>query len=199
MRTLGLLILCTLLISGCDIFTTRTPENPLNAGGIFTPPTSASLVIENLLNAIKEKNTENYILCLADTTRNARQSFQFYPSSDVSARFFTLFSQWSLTNERQYILSLFSKLPNDEIPLLSLTKNRFDVITPDSAIFVSDYELTANHSITSAPTKVKGILRLTLIPDRTGLWSISRWTDGNVETGSELQSTWSELKAQFSN
>ena len=80
MRTLGLQILCTLLISGCDIFTTRTPENPLNAGGIFTPPTSASLVIENLLNAIKEKNTENYILCLADTTRNARQSFQFYPS-----------------------------------------------------------------------------------------------------------------------
>ncbi|HRK59996.1 MAG TPA: hypothetical protein PLI74_10165 [Candidatus Kapabacteria bacterium] len=199
MKIIGVSIVFIFLLYGCDVFTTRTPENPLNTGGIFTPPTSASLVIENLLNAIKEKNTENYVLCLADTSRNARQSFRYYPSSDVSARFFTLFSQWSLTNERQYILSLFSKLPNDEIPVLSLTKNRFDVITPDSAIFVSDYELTANHSVTSAPTKVKGILRLTLIPDRAGLWSISRWTDGNIESGSELQSTWSELKAQFSN
>ena len=60
MKTLGLLILCTIFLSGCDIFSTRTPENPLNAGGIFTPPTSASLVIENLLkNAVQAIEAKN--------------------------------------------------------------------------------------------------------------------------------------------
>lgn len=199
MKHMYMYIGIALFIAGCDIFTTRTPENPVIVGGTYTPPTSAALAIENLQNAIKEKNTENYMLCLADTTRNAKQHFFYFPSSDVSARFISLFSAWSLSNERQYLLSLFSKLQPDDIPMLTLTKNRFDVLTPDSAIFVSDYELTANHSVTSAPTKVKGVIRLTLIPDRTGLWSISRWSDGNIESGSEIQSTWSELKAQFSN
>jgi len=187
------------LFVGCDMFSTREPEKPTNSSGTFSPPTSPSIVIDNLQNAIKEKNTENYVLCLADTTRSAKRKFVFNPSGDVAARFVTLFTSWDIANERQYMLSMLSKISSDEFPQLTLSNNRFDVITPDSAVFVSDYSLIANHTSTSAPTKVSGIIRFTIVPDITGLWAISRWSDANLEQGGIIQSTWSEMKAQFSN
>lgn len=198
-RIVVLYVVFISLFTGCDLFSTREPEKPVTSSGTFLPPTSASIVIENLQNAIKEKNAENYILCLADTTKNAKRSFQFTPSSDVAARYATLFSTWGIANERQYLITMLSKISSDDYPLLTLSNNRFDVITPDSAVFVSDYTLIANHTSATAPTKVTGVIRFTIIPDATGLWAISRWSDANLAQGGVIQSTWSEMKAQFSN
>lgn len=185
--------MCSVL--GCA---TRTPADPVGNRGTFTPPTSPQIVLENWRNAIAEKNTENYMLCLAEPSTRSTYDFQFEASAEARARFQALFDGWDISRERQSFLSMISRLATEERPVLSLINTDVNFSSPDSTVYVTDYELIVDHDISSIPTTLRGTMVLSVTPERSGQWSISRWTDAKQTTDS-TESTWSLLKAQLSN
>ncbi len=188
-------LFATLILCGCQ---TRTPEDPTAARGSFTPPTSASVVIDNFRNAVIEKNTENFMLCLADAPSRSNYPYVFEPSSEVGSRFSTLFNSWSTQKERQAFLSFVSRLASEERPILEYLSSNVAFTSPDSIVFVSDYTLTAPIIVTGIPTTLTGTMIFTITPEPSGLWSISRWSDSK-RAADTSESTWSVLKAQLSN
>lgn len=191
----ALFALSPFLLSSCS---TRTPEDPLGSRGTFVPPTSPSIVIENFRAAVSEKNTENYMLCLSDASTRSRYPFVFEPSAEARARYQSLFDSWSLQKERQSFVSMISRLSTDERPTLTFINSNFSFSSPDSSIFVTDYELVVDHGITSIPTTLVGTMVLAITPEPSGQWSISRWTDAKRPTDT-VEATWSLLKAQLTN
>lgn len=186
-------------LAGCGLFSTREPEPPTGGGQSFVPPTSPALVIENFRTAVKEKNAENFALCLADASRGDRTDYRFEPAAEVAARYAALFAAWNVVNERQAFISLMSKIPADTPPSLTISGGRFDVITQDSAVYLGDYLLTVNHTVAAVPVRAAGSIRLTIAPSPGGQWSIARWSDANPAAADTNTTTWSALKAQFSN
>lgn len=190
-----LLLLIGLLLS-CDLFRTRTPEEPDTGKSSFIPPTSAELVIANFSNAIKEKNTENYKSCfLDDETFDLK--FLFIPSSDAITRFPSVFTSWTIENERSAFFSLVTKMPIDKAPILTFSNSNLDLMS-DSALFSADYFLKIEHNLTNLPTKYAGTLQFTLLRRSSGFWFIQKWLDSSIPNDT-IGNSWSILKAMLIN
>ncbi len=188
-------VLSSIFISACA---TRTPEDPSGGRGNFIPATTPGVVLENLQAALRDKNTENYMLCLADDATRSRYPFVFEPSAEAKARYQSLFSTWNRQSERQAFVSLMSRLTSDQAPELLYQNLNINYSSPDSTIYVTDYQLVVEHGIASIPTVLLGTMVLTVTPEASGLWSISRWADAK-RTSDTVESTWSLLKAAASN
>ncbi|MCX6139421.1 MAG: hypothetical protein NTX15_01055 [Candidatus Kapabacteria bacterium] len=191
-QRLALTLLCLLL--SCS---TRTPEEPTGNRGTYEPPTTPMLVIDNFRSAVIEKNSQNFMLCLADPSRS-RYPYLFEPSAEAGARFQAVFASWSITKEQQAFLSMIARLPSDQNLGLEFENSNIAFASPDSTVWVSDYILTAQLGIASLPTVLNGTLVFSITPEVSGLWSISRWSDAKRPTDT-VESTWSLLKAQLSN
>lgn len=185
------------LLNSCDIFSTRTPEKPNSNRSSYQPPTSAQIVISNLIGSLKDKNIENYISCFADTSNGNNVQFGFIPSSDAESRFSNLFKNWSIDEEERYFRSMISNLKSDQNPNLILKNNGFDLLLSDSAVYHADYELYIPHNLNSIPENFSGTLFFTIIPNTNQLWSISSWVD--ISRNDTLAESWSILKAHFFN
>lgn len=192
-----------LCLQGC-IFVTRTPEPPDTRRSSFQPPTSAQIVVTNFQAAIREKNPENYIQCLVSgdsgATALASRRYSFEPSAEASARFAGVFATWNVVRERQAFIALTAKISAQSSPDLTLSNDRFEFLSPDSAVFVSDYRLRPNYTLSGAPTEFGGTLRFTISSFPNGFWAISRWSDqASAQANSQTLPSWSTLKAQFAN
>lgn len=188
-----LLAFSTMLFSCENPFATRAPEPPKNTGSRFVPPFSAEIVLENLRNAINDRNVENYLRCFVDSTR-AGERFQFEPDAAVNNQYPEVFRQWGLAQERDYFSQLRAALPSDSLRSLRLDSLQ-TIIFSDSAQFVRAYELNVRHRQQSSgvPGQVRGELRFWLNKNPFGEWSIYRWAD--FATGQSP--TWSALKVAF--
>lgn len=193
------ILLLAAVLAGCDVFSTRTPEDPEGGATNFEQPVSELIVIANFQNAVKDKNTENFVRCLADTTRGDARPYGFEPSSEAGARFAEQFRNWSVQNERQAFFSMMSKIATGDSAALNLSNGRFDTRVPDSAVYVADYVLKVQHSSASIPRTAAGTLRLTITPNKLNQWSVVRWVDLKSAETDTITATWSILKAQFSN
>ena len=190
----GVVTIAVLVVSSCA---TRTPEEPTGNRGTYEPPTSPQIVIENFRNAVIEKNTQNFMLCLADPTRS-RATYVFEPSAEVGARFQAIFQSWSLNRERQAFISLIARLPTDVSLGLEFTNGSVAFSSPDSLVWVGEYRLSTKLDLAGVPNVLTGTMVLSIQPEASGLWSIARWGDAK-RTADTLESTWSILKAQLSN
>jgi hypothetical protein len=190
----GVVTIAMLVVSSCA---TRTPEEPTGNRGTYEPPTSPQIVIENFRNAVIEKNTQNFMLCLADPTRS-RATYVFEPSAEVGARFQAIFQSWSLNRERQAFLSLIARLPTDVSLGLEFTNGSVAFSSPDSLVWVGEYRLSTKLDLAGVPNVLTGTMVLSIQPEASGLWSIARWGDAK-RAADTLESTWSILKAQLSN
>lgn len=187
-------MLSVLVLASC---TTRTPEEPTGNRGTYEPPTSPQIVIENFRNAVIEKNTQNFMLCLADPSRS-RVPYVFEPSAEAGARFQAIFQSWSITKEQQAFLSIIARLPTDVGLGLEFTNANIAFSSPDSLVWVGDYRLSTKLDLAGVPNVLTGTMVFSIRPETSGLWSITRWSDAR-RTGDTLESTWSILKAQLSN
>lgn len=192
-----LIFASALIMSGCNLFSTRTPEEPNKKKSSFVPPTSASIVISNFINSITEKNVENYIACLSDTSQGDRQSFLFHASSEAMSAYSSTFVSWNLFSERRYFSTLINSTPADITPSFTFLNGKFDVLSPDSAVFTSSYMLKVNHTIDALAKSYSGIMQLTIVPRTSGLWSIRTWYD--LQNSSDSLQSWSILKARLAN
>ncbi len=199
-KFLGLLIL--LLLTGCDaIFGTREPEDPKDdiSRSLWQQPTSPGIVLVNLKNAFLERNEENYLRSLADSTSSERV-FLYIPSQEAAISNPGAFEGWGLNEERIYINLLFSETTLPEGVLSSLEFTRFEEpsIPSDSALFEEIYDLDLEHTLENVPTKMTGIAKFRMARSSDGSWSIYRWEDIAFSSESDTSNlpTWSELKAR---
>ncbi len=181
--------------AGCNLFEPRDPEAPSQASDSFIPPTDPDAVIENLQNAIAQKNSVNYVRCFADPLRTALP-FQFFPSPDAGSRYASVFAYWTVEQEKTYFQNLVARA-SGKVNAYSnlLLTHRVVTVTGDSAVHSYDYTLTFEHTDPSFSTVAIGNLQFVLGLDNNNAWVIYRWSD--FKTTSDV--TWSHFKGKFSN
>ncbi len=190
-KRICLILLILGFIQACDLFAPRTPEPPDNQNTRFVPPTSADIVISNFINAVKDLNVENYMGCFAEDV------FVFQASSDAYSKFTSIFVQWNINSEKFYFNSLTADNTDKLNPKVQLSNSGFDIMTSDSAVYLSDYRITCDF-IENPPRVFAGKMQLNIIKQTDGLWYIRRWNDYQNPQDT-IKDTWSGLKAKYSN
>lgn len=189
----SLFFLFAFATGGCGIFDTRPTEKPGENRSHFYTPTTDSLVIENFLSAIQERNTANYLKCFSDTT-HGESGFVFIPSQDAYIQHAAVFTDWNITSEKNYFEKLrISTIENTPSALSFAEERRIE--SSDSVLFTAKYTLSFFHNKPFART-VRGYAEFLLARNSTkGTWSIQRWSDFKTTKDSSL--TWSDWKALF--
>jgi len=177
----------SLLLLSCNLFDTRDPQNPVADNQTLQPATSASMLISNFTTAFQQKNLQEYQKLFADTT------FQFIPTQSASARYSAVFQTWNKSSESDYFRNTITEIGNASSPQLSLTTVATVQYQSDSVSYTMDYVVFVPHSRTTTK-QFTGRSELFLSPNKNNIWSIYRWVD--FET--KKDSSWSELKGQFS-
>jgi len=183
------LIFNILFISGCDIFQTRTPQQPQQEQSGFIPATTPDQVITNLENAIETESADNYLSCLSDPATGGR-AFSFVPSSDVVQQFLSL--NWNRNSEYTYFKDLVAQSSKSATPVLTLSsQSPFQPLgsSNDSVLFSANYVLQWPNNM--YPQQVQGSLQLHLGHNTGGIWSIYLWIDSQTDS-----LTWSDLKVR---
>ncbi len=195
MRTFCFTLSFLLTLAACESpFTTRQPEPPDDNSSSLLNPTTPELVFINLRVALQQRNVENYIESLVDTTRSQRR-FEFVPDQGVAASQPGTFLDWNLEDERRYVQQMLQAIPADSAIVVDfVTENRSETavtatITQDYAIF-----LPRSPQLPTLPRLARGQATFFLERDDTGDWAIYRWEDFKIDTD---DFSWSELKALF--
>lgn len=193
LRRIKIYLLLPLLLSGCGLFGLRDVETPTEPRSNFIPPTSPDIVYANLQNAITDKDINNYLQCIVDTSLTNRK---FNYTADISSQIqYPVFRNWDITNEKNYFYNLLS-LTNPQNTSLLFFTNINTVTYSDSAIYDMDYLLRFDHQKTNVAKTLSGKLRFVMVINSKNLWAISRWIDFK---SADSDTTWSVLKANFSN
>ncbi len=172
-------MLCFSLMS-CDLFKTRTPEEPSQQSSTYVPPTDASIVLQNMVYAFQNGDVVNYSKSFSDV------SFIFSPSTSAVSKYGIDWTAWSIAQEQTYFKNLLVHFNNSSIILA------FESIAP-TQLNSTTYQAETAYSITlpveaGVIKKFIGQVQYTLVQDQSGLWYISRWVDVGTD------STWSDLK-----
>jgi hypothetical protein len=186
-KYLSIIILLLFLISGCDLLTTRTPEDPESRRSTFVTPVSAEILFQNLTGAFREKIVENYIACFVDTAF-ADVKFVFQPSAGASIP-----GNWNLQNEKDYFNSMLSSISEGSQITLQLVNETKNILENNKATYQYDYSISLPNTDTTLPEEFEGSAQFTIIKDERGQWVITEWIDIKKDDFP----TWSELKGRF--
>ena len=187
------LLVSVLLVSGCGIFETRTPEAPQQGRSDFQPPTSPDIVVQNIENAIADRDVNNYMACLSDTIYGGK-AFTFVPSANAVRQYASIFQNWDKNSEQSYFNNLISQSSTTSSAALLVSSEELVAQGTDTYIYSANYTLIWPNKVSGNPQQVQGNLQFSLGVDRNQNWAIYRWVDSGV--GDSL--TWSDLKARFS-
>ncbi|MCX6165241.1 MAG: hypothetical protein NTU73_10360 [Ignavibacteriae bacterium] len=193
LKKINILVLFFLLISGCGLFGLRDAETPTEPRSRFDPPITPDVVLGNLSNAVTDKDVNNYLQCIVDTSLTTKK---FVYTADISSQIqYPVFQNWQITNEKNYFFNLVSLTGLQNTSLLFYS----DIISntySDSAVYDMEYFVRFDHPKTTVAKNLKGKLRFVMVINSRNLWAISRWTDFK---SLDTDTTWSVLKANFSN
>jgi hypothetical protein len=184
------LILLPLLFTGCDLFTTRSADPPSQPRANYQQAVTPDLLIENLVNSLKDKNVENYLACLSDSSFT-QKVFRFSASSSALSQYPSLSDNWGKKNEEQYFNNMKSKISDNATITLTLS-NVSSSPQGDSLIYSASYFLKLPTTDQSLPQNYQGDLIFNMVRDSRSIWSIYYWQDSK---NSDLPS-WSELKGR---
>ena len=179
--SIGLLV----LLGACDVFSPRTPEDPITQGGTFIQPDAPDVVVTNIQTAVEELNASSY-------RRSLHESLAFTPTAIAQARNPSLWPGWGHAQENSYFTRLTEVARQATGHVLRL-ENISTEIGDRQYKMDAHYVLVVYHSRVGTPDTLQGRLIWEIMPDDNGLWSLRRWTD------QELSGTasWSDLKAEF--
>lgn len=179
------LILLLVAIAGCDLFSTRTPEEPLGETGTFLQPDTPAQVVENIRNAVAELNAQNY-------RRSFAEDLLFEPTARAEASDPSIWTGWGPQAEESYFRALVEAArltAENELRLNDVDETAGDM----QHTLDASYLLTVNHRRSDLPTTLQGRLVWTITQGEDGLWRITSWTDREVGNAA----SWSDLKAAF--
>ncbi len=176
-----------LFIAGCDLFTTRSPEEPTISRASFTPATTPEILFENLKSSFQEKIVENYVACFVDPVYTER-NFRFIPSAGA-ATYPVNWEEWNIRSEEQYFRKMISEVVEDSRINLNL---EIKIASPrgDSANYEIEYNLLLEPKSETLQSIYEGSLEFKIIRDERNQWVIAEWRDFQKE---DLPS-WSDLK-----
>ncbi|MCI0514557.1 hypothetical protein L0128_15190 [candidate division KSB1 bacterium] len=144
--------------------------------------------MQNLQNAVVDKNVENYLYCFTTKVH----LFQFIPEQLVKQNNPTVFDAWGLEAERNYFNQMRNFVPQDSICRLVLDEISSEIFA-DSALLRRRYGLLIHHtSQGNVPRDVRGEADFWIFKEE-GYWFIRRW----VDIGTAGQPSWSSIKAGF--
>ncbi|HED06831.1 MAG TPA: hypothetical protein ENI57_01800 [Ignavibacteria bacterium] len=184
-------ILLLSILSGCDIFTTRVAEPPNKSRSNYQTPVTPDLLIQNLVNSLKDKNLENYLLSFSDPNFT-NKIFTFSASSSAISQFPALANNWGVRNEQQYFNNLISKVQKDQPITLNLS-NTSSSPQGDSLFYTASYFISIPSISADIKSNYQGELRFSMIRDSRAIWTIYFWQD----TKSSNLPSWSELKGRL--
>jgi len=184
-----------MLIMGCELFTPRDSEPPIDAIDPYAwlPPTSPEFVLQNLSNSFPA-NKLNYHLDVLANEPETGTSFLFFPDQGVASSQPGVFDNWGYVEEENFITKLFQSLNAEGLQRLEF---EMEMLLPieDRYEIIADYELTLSYqeSQTPLPGNIKGQATLTLVQNADLLYEISVWQDyKSVDT----LPCWSDLKTR---
>ncbi len=183
------------LLSGCNMFTTRTPEEPEGGSGaewvfLRTP----KIVLENLETAVGRRSSVDYMKSLPAADEGV-SDFEFRYDPDVEYNNSGIFDKWDLERERSHVQRLFStsNLLQDSLAELSINVTREPLGLSDVDSLSAEYDLHIGHQLDSAPRQMKGQLYFGLKRAADRGWYIYYWRDERIAG----YYCWSDLKAKF--
>jgi hypothetical protein len=159
-----------LLTAGCDLFTTRDPEDPISGGTPAEIATSPDEVMDRLQASVQLRDPELYMIVIDDEFR-----YEATPSAYEDVLFF---AQWGVDDEDRFIRQLLSPgiLPAD-----STAEWNFEEVDRtewgDSVLFRESYRLEVHMTLTELPQVYEGLAQLLLWRGDDGGWRIRRWLD----------------------
>jgi hypothetical protein len=177
------MMLCMGLCS-CDLFKTRTPQEPTQVSSNYVPPTDPEKVMQNMINAFHDKNKINYLYSFSDA------SFVFEATTKASSVYGSVFLLWDKSWEGNYFERVMNRLQQNSYVTLTfgtLTTTPF----ADSTQVETEYQLTVPHTDANTAKNFNGRAQFLFVRDQSGLWSIRQWLDINLGVS---DSTWSDLK-----
>jgi hypothetical protein len=172
-----------LILSGCDWFSPRTPEQPWDEESRWQEPISPSITILNLKNAFEDRNIINY-------TNSLSTEFQFLgdPADSPSVPPGS-FIDWSRDVEIEVTTKIFNTFGvSIEVYLEDSLKDS----TGTDATFYEVYNINLE-SLDSTITTT-GIAQFSLELGSDNLWSIVEWSDFRIDT---VFIDWGILKARL--
>ncbi len=192
-KILSVILACLIFVS-CQLFKTRSPELPTEISGQsnWKQPITPDITLENLRNAIYDRNTENYIRCFIDSNFSDKK-FTFIPTQEAQVQYPEIFRNWNLNSERNYFNNIKANVPSGNVSELILSGS-FQSLGTDSAVYYATYLVNFQHTLKDIPQSARGNLQFYLASDRNGNWAIYKWIDLKIQN----EFSWSELKAKFS-
>ena len=179
-------LLLLLLFAGCDFFSPREPEIPVEEGGTFIQPDTPDQVIANIQAAIAELNTQNY-------RRSFAENYVFTPTATAEAHDPSIWVGWTRTEEERYFSTLTAAAQLSSGNELRLNDRTLSVLSEDRFVFDATYVLHVNHRKVDLTNTLQGRLVWILQQGDDGLWRLFEWTDQELAANS----SWSDLKAAF--
>jgi len=189
MNRILFILFITLLINfqACDLFESRDPESPDQPKSNYQVPVEPSDVIENIMNAFRDKNSNDYKKNFSTGAPLVDKNFYFVPSGNVLTGFPT---DWTVAQEFQYFNNMVIAVPEGIQIQVTFTEENYEVQS-DSAIYSAKYFITL--PVQNAVPKIyEGNLRFLMTTDINSAWVIYFWEDI-----AQQGSTWSELKIEF--
>ena len=182
-------ILLPIVLVGCDIFTTRVPEDPDQSKSSYVDAFERKTVIQNLINAFSDKNVNDYSKSFSNLNFTNRQ-FNFVPSSTALTRYQSIWVDWNLTSEVQYFNNVINTVPPESLVnlTLSIEEDSFSLLG-DSLRYSSNYSISVPQR-SGDPLYFEGNVEFSMILDSRSIWVIYFWKDNAVGDNP----SWSDLK-----
>jgi hypothetical protein len=184
-------VTAAILQLGCNIFDTRDAESPEQPRDNYETAYTPDILIDNLINSLRDKNTQNYLASFSDSNFSSKE-FIFDPSAGSALQFPELLNDWNKNNEESYLINIFSRMNEGELIQLELTNEDSNPFG-DSLIYSASYFLNVPHNDAENPVEFRGDLKFKLIRDSRLIWTIHYWQD----IKSSDYPTWSELKGLY--
>ncbi len=183
-------ILAVVSLSACDLFTTRTPQDPVAPATNNVPATSPDILFNNFSSALEGKVLDNYMACFVDSSY-LKKRFRFIASSGSTSQFPALAS-WNLDAERQFFRNLKSIASDGNSITLALS-NPVNTQFGDSAVYQYDYTLSLLAADKTVSGTYQGTALFKIFLDSRNQWVIVQWEDSRKNN---IQS-WSDLKGRI--
>jgi hypothetical protein len=197
------LFILALVVSSCDLFSTRTPSAPdLGSTFIWTPAATPNYLLENFKGTIVVLDATNYTKCFISPKDSSvtgdKPVFTFTPRPGLDAGTRIVFENWNIQSEQNFMTNLKSSLVANPKLTVTFSNTNINQLNSNSADITSDYlVLLPVQSNSSTPSSVSGsmILHVVLVTteEATKEWRIASWSDfaqssGNSKTFTDLKS-----------
>lgn len=198
-----LLVLAVILLAGCDLFSTRTPEPPdTTATFIWTPATTIQTLLDNFTGTLTVFDASNYtrvFVSASDTTGSGSMTFSYSATQALDPTSRQMIANWNVQSEHDWLSKLGALVPKgSKLSILLIPTPIVRQSSPSVASVSASYTLAVpfNPPSTVIPDTVRGSfeLQLLLVTTETGTkeWRIVSWSDNPPSSGTS--STWTDLK-----